>query len=67
MTTYTARSSEMVDAFKGLVLFIIILAFIMAPFFLGTGNNINDTLSGDAPLFSCVEYDEMFMTCRLGG
>ncbi len=64
------RRSESTDAFKGGVLFFVIALIIMAPMIMGgfgdTGS-ISDTLTGDAPLFSCVEYNEMYMTCRLGG
>jgi hypothetical protein len=56
------------DATKGAVLFFVMLVIIFSTAFLGGSNTNNGPYykSDRSTLFSCIEYNESYMTCSLG-
>lgn len=56
------------DAIKGAILFFVMLLVIVSTTYLSSTNSVHSSYySGErSTLFSCIEYDESYMTCSFG-
>lgn len=65
LATYGQTSKR--DSFKGFALFIFIFFTILCfAYYNALGSARDYTPSHNGTLFSCIEYDESYMTCSLG-
>lgn len=65
LATYGQNSRH--DAFKGGALFIFMVMIMLGLTFISGLSGTQDyTPAHNGTLFSCIEYDESYMTCSLG-